>query len=63
MGVVREIENILEDLEPTKFLVDQSLYQLRWFVDTTKKFTNVVPPLVDRVDEIIDVFEDYSYWL
>jgi len=60
---VREIETILEDLEPTKFLADQSLYQLKLFVNTVKRFTKISHPIVDRVDEVIDIFEDYIYWL
>ena len=60
---VREIEHILEELEATKFLADQSLYQLKLFVNTIKRFTKTPYPIVDRVEEVIEIFEDYIYWL
>ena len=60
---IQQIKASLEELQPSKFLIEKPLFQMIWFVNLLEEFSeNADKKLIDSFYEAIDVFERELYY-
>jgi len=58
-GVVADLYILLDDLNPPTLLVEQTIGQMRWFLEVLEKFTQKKEIFLDEFFKILEVLEDF----
>ena len=62
-NIKSKIEYILDKLQPKIFLVERTLKQMEWFIDTVEQFSTTKVDTSIRFKKVIELFEDYLYYV
>jgi len=62
-NIKSKIEYFLESLKPNFFLVERTLKQMKWFVDTVEQFAPMELDTSLRFKKVIELFEDYIRYI